>query len=116
MNTKHINFKYLKDISNGNSDFEKMMINLYLSKTDDELNVLHQAIKDIDMYAIHQKSHKLISTAGFIGAEKLKLDLANIENLSDDNKNIEKIAQLYSQIISNHNQIKVELNEALKHY
>lgn len=116
MDSTHINFNYLKEISNGNVEFEKMMINLYLSKTYTELLNLENAVDSKNLEMTQHLAHKLVSTAAIIGAKELKNNLLKIESLASEVKNIGEIKNLLFGIIKCHNQIKLELNQALLQY
>lgn len=55
----HYNLNYLKEISNGDVDFEKDIINTFLKNIPEEMEQLVNAIEEKSIEKVHYYSHKM---------------------------------------------------------
>jgi signal transduction histidine kinase/CheY-like chemotaxis protein/HPt (histidine-containing phosphotransfer) domain-containing protein len=86
---KNINLQYLNDLANGNPDFVKQMIQLFLTEAPQELAKLEQAVNLEDFTEIYSIAHKFKSTTSFVGIDNS--DLAAIEKSAKGNLDLEEI-------------------------
>lgn len=78
--THHIQLDYLHQLSGNDEDFERAILNQFLSQAPAELSHLKQSIKDKDFDSVRRTAHSLKSTVGYVGlAEELHPYLEKIE-------------------------------------
>ncbi|WP_247231553.1 GAF domain-containing protein [Telluribacter sp. SYSU D00476] len=65
-----IDLAYLKNFSDGSSEFEKEMIELYLSRTPEDMGNLEIAIQEGDYDLIMKRAHKLSSSFALMGVKE----------------------------------------------
>ena len=65
-----ISLHYLHNLSKGNTQFEKTMLEQFITQLPEELSLLKQAIASEDIAAIRATAHSLKTTVSFIGLEE----------------------------------------------
>ena len=65
-----INLHYLHNLSQGNTQFEKTMLEQFVAQLPEELSLLKQAIATENIAAIRATAHSLKTTVSFIGLEE----------------------------------------------
>lgn len=93
------NLDYLMDLSKGNTQFVKEMIDTFLEENPKEVLSLENAIQSRDFESIRQAAHLLLSSIQFVGLDKLiGDDVYEIEKLALNKALLEKIQHLFSKI------------------
>jgi len=64
-----INLHYLHELSKGNTQFEKTMLEQFIAQLPEELSLLKQAVVTEDIAAIRATAHNLKTTVSFIGLQ-----------------------------------------------
>ncbi len=96
---KVTDLKYLKDVSKGDANFIKEMIDIFLSETPDEVIQLEKAIAQTDFEKIHSISHHMKSTIPFVGLDLIiGNELIQIETLAFDRKEIDTIQTCFTKV------------------
>lgn len=96
---KIANIDYLRQLSKGNTRFVEEMIRIFLSENPEEIRVLEKAVREQDYELIKATTHKLRSTLPYIGLDRLvEQEVAEIERLAIERKNIGQIQQLFQRI------------------
>lgn len=81
-----INMHYLHDLSKGNLNFEKTMLEQFIAQLPEELSLLKKAVVAEDIAAIRANAHNLKTTVSFIGLEAhLYPILEPLEKLQENN-------------------------------
>lgn len=81
-----INLHYLHDLSKGNLNFEKTMLEQFIAQLPEELSLLKKAVVAEDIAAIRANAHNLKTTVSFIGLEgHLYPILEPLEKLQENN-------------------------------
>ena len=87
---KHLNLKYLSELSDGNHTFETEMIELFIKQVPIDIVTLSNAVVIQDEKKISDLSHKLKSSLDIFGRQDLSEELNKLSNLyKSDNKNKE---------------------------
>ena len=94
----HIHLSYLHQLSGNDKDFEREILNQFLTQAPAELLQLEDSVKQNNFDAVRRIAHSLKSTVGYVGlAEELHPHLEEIEkdaviqNSARFEKNIEKV-------------------------
>jgi PAS domain S-box-containing protein len=74
-----IDLSYLKELSDGNKEFEKEMIELFLNQVPGDVSSLDVAFKNSDAFLVKSLSHKLKSSMSVVGLSILSPHLSFIE-------------------------------------
>lgn len=78
--SKYVNLDYLHELSGNDKDFEKIMMEQFISQTPGELSNLHAAIEGGDLLSAKKVAHSLKSTVSYMGlAAELHPSLEAIE-------------------------------------
>ena len=98
-NGKIVNIEYLKKLSKGNNRFVEEMIRIFLTENPEEIKKLEKAISEKDFDMIRATTHKLKATLPYLGLDKIvNEEIAEVENLAFEKKEIEKIERLFYKI------------------
>ncbi|MFL5752894.1 MAG: Hpt domain-containing protein [Bacteroidia bacterium] len=96
---KVTNLDYLIELSKGNSDFVKEMINIFLSENTEELEHFEKYIRDKDFDSIKSSAHKLRSTIPYLGLDKhIEKEVSEIEKLAEKRTYIQKIESMFYKV------------------
>lgn len=106
---KVINLEYLFDLSKGNIEFVKQMLDVFLEENPKEMALLGQAIDNRNFEAIRQAAHLLQSSIPFVGLDKvIEKQVYEIEKTGAESRNymasssqqeaIKKIEFLFSEV------------------
>lgn len=108
---KVTNLNYLNEISKGDANFIKEMISIFLTESPQEITNLEKAITETNFEKIRAISHHMKSTVPFIGLDLLiGQELAQIENLSIEKKDIQTISTHFIKVKSVFQQAVQELS------
>ncbi|HXU27678.1 MAG TPA: Hpt domain-containing protein [Bacteroidia bacterium] len=111
LHKKVIDLTYLNEISKGDANFIKEMIGIFLDETPEEINQLEKAITHADFEKIRAISHHMKSTVPFVGLDIIiGSELAQIENLALDKKEIEIIGTNFEKVKAVFQQAHEELS------
>lgn len=78
-NSDPIDLSYLKELSDGNKEFEKEMIELFLNQVPGDVSALDVAFKNSDAFHIKSLAHKLKSSMSVVGLSTISPHLSFIE-------------------------------------
>jgi HPt (histidine-containing phosphotransfer) domain-containing protein len=106
---KLYNLEYLEEISSGDSGFIIDMLNDFVKNTPDILSEIDKHINAADWEQLYKSVHKFIPTFEFVGAEKIRNELRNLEQISKSQTNLESIDPLLKNIKSFCNNIILEI-------
>lgn len=95
---KLYNLSYLEEISNGDNNFIKEMLNDFISNTPESIEEIEKLASFKEWDNLYKSVHKFIPSFDFIGAETIVNDLKNLEDYSKTKLNLEKIPNLISNI------------------
>lgn len=93
------NLDYLLDLSKGNSQFVREMIDIFLIENPKEIETLENAIRNRNFEAIRQTAHLLQSSIPFVGLDKrIEGEVYEIEKMAADKAAIQQIERLFSKV------------------
>lgn len=76
-----IDLSYLRELSGGNTDFEREMLTLFNSEVSLDVQTMEKALEDHDCQAIAYIAHKLKSSIQLVGFSSLFDLLSEIEEI-----------------------------------
>jgi HPt (histidine-containing phosphotransfer) domain-containing protein len=89
---------YLIEVSKGNDAFMLEMINIFLSKTPETLQVIEDAINTSNWEQVGFYAHKLKATYAYMGMLGLKEEIIKIEKSAKNLEGLEEIPQLFNHL------------------
>jgi signal transduction histidine kinase/CheY-like chemotaxis protein len=95
---KYINLDYMKEVSAGNTEYEKAVTGQFLEAIPSELQALEQAWQQQDGETMKRVAHNMKTTISVMGLNALlEADLDSIEDLGNDhNMSVDKIDTVIS--------------------
>ena len=104
------NFHYLNEMTGGNKQLSIEIIDAFLNQVPVELQTISDAITKKDYKTIKNYAHTMQSSVSIMGITLLAPILKEMENLAATGNEIEKINQLYYDIVS----ISIQAVEEIK--
>lgn len=112
-NLQFIDFKHLDSIANGDQNFKKELIGIFLAQIPDFVNNMNEFFNKKNFEKLAREAHTAKSSVLIFGMTNSGLLLKNIQ-LFAENKNIMEIEPALKQVELELNQAKIELLDALK--
>jgi HPt (histidine-containing phosphotransfer) domain-containing protein len=103
---KYINLGYIEEISGGDKDFKKELIQIFLKQVPEFISNMHQFLTNNEKSNLAKEAHTAKSSALIFSMEDTGKTLKRIQLLAEDNQ-IEPIPGLLTQV-------EKELNGATK--
>jgi len=93
-----INLNYLKQIADGNDEFIIEMIEMFLNKTPEALAEMKTSYQEKNWDSLRQIAHRIKPSFAYIGLPGTQKTLAEIEKLSEEANNPEKVDELMTEV------------------
>lgn len=94
-----IDLTYLKTFSDGDLDFVKEMVELFIEKIPTEAAELRRAVDAKEWAATYKAAHDLKSSANFIGLKDLIDSIIKMEDCAKNERNLDTVDDLKEHII-----------------
>lgn len=111
---KILDLSYLNEISGGDTDFVKEMLELFLNTTTKEISQFDQLVAESNWVAVGNLAHKLKAPIQMLGATELFGLVRNLEFLGKENIDTDKIADTIVKIKKLVTILANEITEKLK--
>jgi PAS domain S-box-containing protein len=89
-----VNLNFLIESIGGKKDVMRETIDIFLEQVPQDIQILNEAVTQIDYTRIKNYAHKMKSTASLIGMHDVEPILAEMESLGEDKKEIGRIEVL----------------------
>ncbi len=109
-----VNFSELKKLSGGDEKFFTEMIQLFIKSMETGITGIEDGIKSENWNDIFEMSHKMASPLKHIGAMQLYENIKLLEKLAQQKATFQSIAQFFSEIIKELNEMIAILKLYLK--
>jgi HPt (histidine-containing phosphotransfer) domain-containing protein len=106
-NNEIFDLQYLKKYANGDENFEKEIIGMFIEQFPKMLNQMRVAHKENNLKELYSIAHRSASHMNFIKVHKIVEDIEAIEKFSKDKTNLDDIPLLL-------NNIEEHANEAIQ--
>ncbi|MBP6334864.1 MAG: response regulator [Bacteroidia bacterium] len=97
-NAQKINLTYLKQIADGNDAFIIEMLEMFLNKTPQALEEMNNCYKQNNWDELRQIAHRIKPSFAYIGLSETQNTLAEIEKLSENAEQPEKVGKLMYEV------------------
>ncbi len=105
---------YLREMSDGNEDFFKEFITLFMQNAPAGLDEIDEGIKNSDWEKVRQASHKLKPSLSYVGMKEMNLKAAKMEECAKTKTNLELIPALAAEIRKACEQAFIELEKEIQ--
>jgi HPt (histidine-containing phosphotransfer) domain-containing protein len=106
---------YLKKVSNGDNDFIKEMIVVYLRETPEALNNLENYLKNKDWKKFKEIIHKMKPSFSFFGLKKLYTTIDSMEEYSDKEIHLDLLPEMIAKVKLTCTKAMAELKDIISH-
>lgn len=96
--TKHINLDFLREISDGNDNFFKEFIGLFLNSAPQAISDMEQSYFDKNWDTLSKVAHKIKPSFNYIGLKDLNRCAAKIEELANNKSDTLEIQMMIDNI------------------
>ena len=111
-NSEIVDLDFLNENLSGNTEQYSEMISIFLTQSKEKIALLKKAISEENFTLIKESSHFLRSSFTIMGLRSKNL-LVEIENLSTQLKDIEKIKTLTNSMLTNYDESVIEYERIL---
>jgi len=105
------NLAYLKQVSNGDNNFIKEMIDVYLKQTPDVINDLEKHLKNKNWKLLRAAIHKMKPSCPFFGLHDLYQTVTSIEEFAEEGTNLHLLPEMIEKVKATCDKAMVELNQ-----
>jgi HPt (histidine-containing phosphotransfer) domain-containing protein len=109
-----INLTYLKEISGGDTNFIKEMLELYISTTATEAVIFNELYANKDISGIGHLAHKMKAPIQMLGANDLYNTIKGIEESCKTGLNLELLPGNIQKVIQLVDESIIEVRELIK--
>jgi HPt (histidine-containing phosphotransfer) domain-containing protein len=95
---KYTDFSYLRTISKGNTSFQQKMLTTFIKQSAEDIKKLKLAIGERNWEAVFMIAHKMKPSLHFVGLNMLLGDLLSLEILAKKKDNVQRTAEIISNI------------------
>jgi signal transduction histidine kinase/DNA-binding NtrC family response regulator len=105
---------YLRQMSDGNEDFFREFITLFLQNAPVSLNEIEEGINSCNWEKIRQAAHKLKPSLSYVGMKEIHAKTARVEELAKTQSGLDEIKSLASEIRLACSEAFIELEKEIK--
>lgn len=114
MNFEQADLTYLMDLSNGNTQLIREILELFIKQTPADMDLLSIHIGQEDWEKAFKQAHHIKPTLAYVGANQLRKELQEIEDAAKHRQNLDSIATKLSTMLPRLDVLYGELNAYLK--
>ena len=111
---KFIDMSYLNEISNGNQDFIKELIDMFFEQIPEYQKIIDFHYQNKDWINLGKAAHKAKSAILMMGMKELASDLKKLEEDAKEGKNINEYQEIIAKFVRVSNSAIKELKEIQK--
>ncbi len=110
----NVNLDYLHELSGGDQDFMRELMTMFMDQMPENIANLQRYSQDKSFSDLKSLAHKMKSAVGLIGIPKLQELLSELQNISGQQTEIEKIPAMVAQVAAISEKALSELNILVK--
>lgn len=113
MDYKTVDLSYLEMLADGDAGFINEMITTFIKNTPELIDEMKAALSKKDYVEIGRVAHKIKPTITFMGIHSFEEKIKTLEQYGKEEKNVDEIESLVSELDSICNDAYEELKNAL---
>ena len=114
-NKSAINLTSLKELSKGDDNFVKEMVQIFIDQTPETINNLEKYMNNKDWKMVRALAHKMKPSFSFVGLQELYEILNSIEEYAESETNLDLLPEMIAKINKECTLALAELQEMVKH-
>ncbi len=114
MKFEQANMEYLQDLSGGNTQLIKEILQLFVTQTPPDIEQLGSHIQEEDWEKVYRQAHHIKPTLAYVGANEIRAELQEIETLAKNRQALESIPAKFNSFIPRLEILYAELKAYLK--
>ncbi|MBK1439440.1 Hpt domain-containing protein [Parapedobacter sp. ISTM3] len=99
MNFEQANMDYLEDLSGGNTQLIKEILELFIKQTPPDIELLSSYIQQNDWEKVYRQAHHIKPTLAYVGANGMRQELQEIENLAKNRQGLDLIPEKFNALL-----------------
>ena len=92
MNFEQANLAYLMDLSSGNTQLIREILELFIKQTPPDMELLATYIEQHDWENAYKQAHHIKPTLAYVGANQMRAELQEIEDAAKHRQDTEHLA------------------------
>ncbi len=109
-----LDLTYLNEISGGDKNFIREMLDLFVASTANEVNQFDALLNNADYDKINSLAHKMKAPIQMLGASQLFETVKTIETIGRDKQGLEQLPNLIGSVKTEIEDLKEEILDVLK--
>lgn len=114
MNFEQADMAYLMDLSGGNTQLIKEILQLFVKQTPPDMEVLSTYIQQEEWEKVYKQAHHIKPTLAYVGANGMREELQEIESLAKNRQDVDSIAGKFNALLPRLEALYGELNAYLR--
>ncbi len=113
MKFEQANMDYLEDLSNGNPQLIREIIQLFIKQTPEDMELLSTYIKQGEWEKAYRQAHHIKPTLAYVGANQMRQELQEIESLAKNRQDLHSLRDRFDKLTPRFNTLYKELETYL---
>lgn len=114
MNFEQANMAYLIELSSGNTQLIREILELFIKQTPPDMELLSTFIQEENWEKVYKQAHHIKPTLAYVGANELRQELQEIENSAKNRQHLHTVAANFAAMLPRLEALYGELNAYLK--
>lgn len=89
---------YLEEVTNGNSNYIRQIVELFLKQTPDDISTLQTHIQNQNWDEVRKQAHYLKPTFIYVGAKHIHQQITSIEQSAKQKVSLDKLPDVVADI------------------
>ena len=111
---KYTDLTYLKELSNGSSEFVKEMLTIFIKETPEAISKMETYLQNKDWQSLRGVLHKIKPSMTFVGLKEIEEVVNDAEDYAGSETNLDKLPEMIMKIKTIGTEGIYELQEELK--
>jgi HPt (histidine-containing phosphotransfer) domain-containing protein len=116
INKKIIDLSYLKQLSNGDNNFIKEMIEVFMVQTPEAMDNLQKHLLNNDWKMVRAVAHKIKPSMAFVGLNDIQKKMNTVEEYAETETHLDELPEMIEEIKVVIDRAMKELKEEMKAY
>lgn len=113
---KSVDLTYLKEITGGADFIIKEMLELFLSETPQQLDIMEKKCQNEEWDRVRAEAHKVKPTFLYVGLQAAYENIGTIEMSAKNEENLDSIAGLIDTVQKEFQNVAPEVKSLIKEY